>query len=81
MGRVRLMLKRAHEIVENDPIFRVSRSGRHNQNRPKSKSGYDGPEAVAIDRMSRVDRQRLDRELHAPLRQVRPAAASALPSR
>jgi hypothetical protein len=26
MGRMKLMLKSAHEIVENDPIFRVSRS-------------------------------------------------------
>ena len=25
MGRMKLMLKSAHEIVENDPIFRVSR--------------------------------------------------------
>jgi hypothetical protein len=27
MGRMKLMLKSAHEIVENDPIFRVSRPG------------------------------------------------------
>jgi len=27
MGRMKLMLKSAHEIVENDPIFRVSPSG------------------------------------------------------
>jgi hypothetical protein len=26
MGRMKLMLKSAHEIVENDPIFKVSRS-------------------------------------------------------
>jgi hypothetical protein len=26
MGRMKLMLKSAHEIVENDPIFRVPRS-------------------------------------------------------
>jgi hypothetical protein len=25
MGRMKLMLKSAHEIVENDPIFRLSR--------------------------------------------------------
>jgi hypothetical protein len=26
MGRMKLMLKSAHEIVENDPMFRVPRS-------------------------------------------------------
>jgi hypothetical protein len=26
MGRIKLMLKSAHEIVENDPMFRVSRA-------------------------------------------------------
>jgi len=25
MGRMKLMLKSAHEIVENDPMFRLSR--------------------------------------------------------